>query len=243
MDPNAVDPELNELERRSVEFFDGELDAGERANFEARVAVEPELARGLDNWGFVGDALRASLEAEAEALPQARFEQAWDQFDATLAREGRLQEAAGQAPSLWSRIAAFLAPIRVPLAVGAAAAVIGVVAYSSGDGSPAVPEPTVATAQPASPTPEAATPEPGDAAGQPETAPAEPGGSGTQLAVAPEPATVEPFPAPASNEAEIERIEFGGRSGTISKVEGTRGTTTVIWVQEDEEPVESERSL
>ena len=51
------------------------------------------------------------------------------------------------------------------------------------------------------------------------------------------------FPEPESNEAEIEKIEFGGRSGTISHIQGSRGTTTVIWVQEDEEPVDSERSL
>ncbi len=52
-----------------------------------------------------------------------------------------------------------------------------------------------------------------------------------------------PLPAPESNDAEIERIEFGGASGRISHIEGVRGTTTVIWVEEDEEPADSERSL
>ena len=53
----------------------------------------------------------------------------------------------------------------------------------------------------------------------------------------------EPLPVPDSNEADVERIEFGGASGRISKIEGVRGTTTVIWIEEDEEPIDSERSL
>lgn len=66
------------------------------------------------------------------------------------------------------------------------------------------------------------------------------------VAVAPEPeATPEPdvFPQPEPGEAEIRRIEFGGQMGTISQLESRRGTTTVIWVTEDEDPVDSERSL
>jgi hypothetical protein len=51
-----------------------------------------------------------------------------------------------------------------------------------------------------------------------------------------------PIAPSGANDAEIERIEFGGRSGRISTIEGRRGTTTVIWVSE-EEPVPSERSL
>ena len=52
-----------------------------------------------------------------------------------------------------------------------------------------------------------------------------------------------PLPAPESNDADIERIEFGGASGRISHIEGVRGTTTVIWVEEEDEPADSERSL
>ena len=83
-----------------------------------------------------------------------------------------------------------------------------------------------------------AQPEAGEPSVRPEVAPSE--GS---LAVAPEPTPeVEMFPQPEPGEAEIRRIEFGGRSGTISRVEGSRGTTTVIWVN-DELPIDSERSL
>ena len=56
-------------------------------------------------------------------------------------------------------------------------------------------------------------------------------------------AAPEMFPQPEPGEAEIRRIEFGGRTGTISQVEGSKGTTTVIWVTEDDGPVDSERSL
>jgi hypothetical protein len=66
------------------------------------------------------------------------------------------------------------------------------------------------------------------------------------VALAPEPSPqVDPemFPQPEPGEAKIRRIEFGGQTGTISQVEGARGTTTVIWVTEDEGPADSERSL
>jgi cytoskeletal protein RodZ len=60
------------------------------------------------------------------------------------------------------------------------------------------------------------------------------------LAVAPEPE--QNFPAPDMHEAEIERIEFGGKNGRIGTIEGKRGTTTVIWVS-DEDAGPGQRSL
>jgi hypothetical protein len=49
---------------------------------------------------------------------------------------------------------------------------------------------------------------------------------------------------PRQNEAEIERIEFGGRSGRIDQIHGKNGqTTTVIWFTEDDPTENSERSL
>jgi hypothetical protein len=50
------------------------------------------------------------------------------------------------------------------------------------------------------------------------------------------------FPAPEMYEAEIERIEFGGKNGRIGTIEGKRGTTTVIWVS-DEDTAPGLRSL
>jgi hypothetical protein len=71
---------------------------------------------------------------------------------------------------------------------------------------------------------------------------------GPTIAVAPDPqpepsGKLEALSNPEPGEAQIKRIEFGGRTGTISQIEGNRGTTTVIWVTEDEEPVDTERSL
>ena len=47
------------------------------------------------------------------------------------------------------------------------------------------------------------------------------------------------MPVPQSNEAEIHGIEFGGKHGRISHT----GTVTVLYVEEDETPPNSERSL
>ena len=142
-------------------------------------------------------------------------------------------------------------PVRIPLAVfGAAAAVAVLFARSAGQPSDRV-ESAPTLAQDDSNT---QTEVPSDA--QPNTQPdtgtplapdvapnSNPGVAEGTLAVAPKPDTEsEMFPQPEPGEAEIRRIEFGGRSGTISQVEGSRGTTTVIWVN-DELPIDSERSL
>ena len=246
MSDPTQEQELSDFERRCVAYYDGELDAGERANFESQLAVEPEIKASLENWEFVGAMLRGGLEQDADAIPSARFEQIWDRFDETLAREARLQDAANHQPSFWEKVKAAFAPVRVPLAVGAAAAVIAVVAFQVGGGGPDAGAPSMANADeveaPApTPAPAIEAPAPDDAA--PAPAPDE----DTRIAAAdPEAGDLNKdpdFPVPESNEAEIERIEFGGRSGTITKIEGTRGTTTVIWVHEDEDPVDSERSL
>ena len=50
------------------------------------------------------------------------------------------------------------------------------------------------------------------------------------------------FPAPVSNDADIQQVEFGGKTGRITTIEGKKGTTTVIWVSE-QEPAEAGRSL
>jgi hypothetical protein len=94
----------------------------------------------------------------------------------------------------------------------------------------------------AGPNPQGASQDAPGVAPTPGPGPAEP----ERVAVAPEPSPevdLEMFPQPEPGEAEIRRIEFGGQTGTISAVEGARGTTTVIWVTEDEGPADSERSL
>ena len=47
------------------------------------------------------------------------------------------------------------------------------------------------------------------------------------------------MPVPETNDAEIHGIEFGGRNGRI----GHSGTVTVLYVEDDAQSTNSERSL
>lgn len=218
-------------------YFDDELE-GEHG-LERALAGDPELAAKLADLHFMRTIVSGALEQQAERVPEARFEQIWDAFDRTVERESRLQEAAEAPPSVWARLLAWARPLRVPIATVAAASVLAVV-FAKSIGSPDEGEATDAVA---SNTPqEAASEQPAEARpaqANPIQTPA--------IAVAPDPTQPDPnleaLSAPQPGEAEIKRIEFGGRTGTISQIEGNRGTTTVIWVTEDEEPVDTERSL
>lgn len=219
-------------------FFDNELE-GESGLAQA-IADDPDLAAKLADLQFMRSIVAGALEQHAERVPEARFEQIWDAFDRTVERESRLQDAADAPPRLWERLLHWARPLRVPLATLAAASIL-VVVFAKSIGSPDQDE---ATHEVASNTPEeAASEQPAEArsgARSSETT------KGPTIAVAPSPApnaNLEALSSPEPGEAEIKRIEFGGRTGTISQIEGNRGTTTVIWVTEDEEPVDTERSL
>lgn len=221
-------------------YFDGEMDAAERERFEAELGRQPELKRELADIGIMRELVVGGLEAEAKDVPDARFEQIWDEIDASIDRESRLQESAGTRPSVWARVLPFLRPAALPLAATAAAAAFVVVVVNA-SGDPSNSEPATAsndTVQ--APAPKAAAPEATGPAVEPPTqiAQAEPESDPDADADA-----VAEFEAPKSNEAEVERIEFGGHSGHIDRLEGSKGTTTVIWIEEDDEPVDSERSL
>ena len=235
--------QVQERDERLFAFFDGELDESERASVEAELAGDESLAATLADLSFMREIVVGDLERQADRVPEARFEQLWDNFEKTLERESRLQEAAEAPPALWQRMVDWLRPARMPLAAVAAAGVL-VFVFARGAGTP---EDVPADGEEiASNTPEQpASDQPASDSGvapQPETQ----GDPNPQVALAPPPKTdqeaPEMFPQPEPGEAEIRRIEFGGQSGTISQVEGTRGTTTVIWVTE-EDPVDSERSL
>ncbi|EDM80783.1 hypothetical protein PPSIR1_12908 [Plesiocystis pacifica SIR-1] len=226
-------------------YFDGELDAAAEAAMEAELEANPSLAEQLGDLSFMREIVAGDLELQAERVPEARFEQIWDSFERSLERESRLQEAAEAPPNLWERLLEWARPLRVPLAVVGTAAVVALVFAKSIQ----APEPDQGPDAVASNTPEdAASDQPAaDEASTPESeAPSlSTPSKAPQMAVAPNPDTkAEPemFPQPEPGEAEIRHISFGGRTGTISQVEGTRGTTTVIWVTEDV-PAQSERSL
>ncbi|PRP97435.1 hypothetical protein ENSA5_34270 [Enhygromyxa salina] len=236
-----------EIDEQLSAYFDDELEASTRAVVDAELEANPELAAHLADLEFMRTIVVGDLDHQAERVPEARFEQIWDSFEQTLDRESRLQEAAEAPPSLWERLSSWVRPIRVPVAaVAAAGALVFVFARSAGEPSEIEAEDDGAVASNTQED-QASDAQPSKQARQsPAVTPSAPAPEIGPIAVAPEPSPeVDPemFPQPEPGQAEIRRIEFGGQTGTISQVEGSRGTTTVIWVTEDEAPVDSERSL
>ncbi len=237
----------HEIDEQLSAYFDNELDGVGEARLAELIDGDPELASKLADLEFMRSMVVGTLEHQAERVPEARFEQIWDAFDRTVERESRLQEAAEAPPTWWQRLLSWARPLRVPLATVAAAGVLAVVitkSISTPEGEPETAsnttEESASEQPPTKPSTASQAPDPTLDQAPPQMALAPEGiitprpGEATKL---------ENFPQPEPGEAEIKRIEFGGRTGTISQIEGNRGTTTVIWVTEDEEPVDSERSL
>jgi anti-sigma factor RsiW len=199
-------------------YFDRELDEPEAAAVEAQLEQDEEMRRHLVQLQTMRKLVGRSLEVEADAVPSARFAQIWDRIDREIDRE----PAAAAAPAgLWIRVRAAWARLRTPVLVAAGAAAVTVLVLramapegaNKADDIASVPEPS-----PPGPAPETVpTPPPSKIA---KTEP-------------------EAFPAPKAGDAEIHGIEFGGKQGRISQT----GTLTVVYVEEDEEPKPSERSL
>jgi anti-sigma factor RsiW len=196
-------------------YIDGELGPAERAEVDQWLARDAQARALVAEFGLLRGAVEAGLAAEAAKVPEARFEQIWDEIDRALDRETAAHPSSAPAPSLWTRMLNVLRPVWVPVAATAAVAAVVVGVMASGaitrtDGK--ANQPAVAS---------------NDKAPAPVLADSQP-------VVTPE---VEPvIPAPSIGEAEIERIEFGGKAGRIGTIEGKRGTTTVIWISEDEPP-------
>jgi anti-sigma factor RsiW len=230
----------SEIHEQLSAYFDDELEQSVREFVEAELERDPELAAGLADLSFMRKMVVGDLENQADRVPEARFEQIWDSFEQTLERESRLQEAAEMPPTVWQRLTAWARPLRIPLAAVAAAGVL-VFVFARSAGAPSEQDEQTLASNTQDESPSDAEPSP--RAPQPAPVAPEPA---NRVAIAPEPSpelAPEMFPQPEPGEAEIRRIEFGGQSGTISQVEGARGTTTVIWVTEDEGPADSERSL
>ncbi|MCA9659739.1 MAG: zf-HC2 domain-containing protein [Myxococcales bacterium] len=211
-------------------YFDGELGAEERAAFEAALAGDPEARLNLEELALLREAIVGSLEAEAAAVPEARFEQIWDEVDRTLDRDARLQQAADVNVSIWSRMAAFFRPVWAPT-LGVAAAAAAIALYVGGGDSQSPENTPTQVASKDGPPAEEAAPAPKETA--PAPAPADEGLIAAKVDDA----------LPANSEAEIQRIEFGGKTGRIDRIESKQGITTVIWISEDDETTDSERSL
>jgi negative regulator of sigma E activity len=216
-------------------YFDEELTAEQAEVVALALAEDPQLHSEHAQLGMLGGVLRSALEAEAEAVPAARFEQIWDEIDRAIERDARLQAGANRNASIWTRLWAALRPVRVPVLAAAAAAAVAIVVLGRGAGEPNNPESTPSVAEAPQPT-LAPAEAPVVAPAPPDRlaikGPAEPAPSNTD-------AKLPPMPVPQSNEAEIHGIEFGGKQGRISHT----GTVTVLYVEEDETPPNSERSL
>lgn len=213
--------------------FDEELTPDQAATIERALADDPQLRTEHQQFAVLRGTVCAALEAEAQAVPAARFEQIWDQIDRAIERDARLQAEANRHASLWTRLWAALRPVRVPVLATAAAATVAIVVLGPGSSAPNNPggAPSVAEASP--PTPEAPVVAPPSA---PRVADVE---AVTPAESTPAEGKLPPMPVPESSEAEIHGIEFGGKHGRISNT----GTVTVLYVEEDETPPKSERSL
>jgi len=200
-------------------YIDGELGPDERAEVDQWLARDPQARALVAEFGLLRGAVTAGFEAEAAKVPEARFEQIWDEIDRALDRETAIHPSTQPTPSLWTRMLGVLRPVWVPVAATAAVAgiVVGIV------GSGAITRTDGPATQPALASNEATSaPVLADSKPVVHVEPVEP---------------VEPVvPAPSLGEAEIERIEFGSKAGRIGTIEGKRGTTTVIWISEDEPP-------
>jgi len=205
-------------------FFDDELEEGDSKEFARELDRDPELRHHLEQMGTMRDLVSRSLELRATEVPRARFEQIWDEIDRSLDAEARNVRAPAPA-SIWSRLWEATRPYRMPVlaAAGAAAVAVAVVQFTGSEGVNE--EPSIASVPELPPTQATPTPNRPDQAIAQRT---------------PEPpAKPDVFPTPKSGEAEIHGVEFGGKVGRISQT----GTVTVLYVEEDDTPQKSERSL
>lgn len=200
-------------------YHDGELTPEERALVERTLAQDPQASAYLAGLKSLHSAIVAGFEADAARVPEARFEQVWDEIERALDNDARPQKAPPELPSVWARLRGVLRPLFVPaVSVGAVAAVALVVWFGSGE-APTNTGTVVAS------NPAANRPVLPDISAPPVD----------------EPEVV--LPAPDGGPAHIQRIEWGVKSGRISEIEGKRTTTTVIWISDDDDQTGSERSL
>lgn len=224
-------------------YFDGELTGSEKQELDAQIEAEPCLKWELDQLEILRSVVVESATLQAERVPAARFEQVWAEIERTIERDAREQRAQRAPQGPWARLRAALKPLRLPGLVVVAAAGVAwlVVSYSRPGAVPA----DLGTGGIA----EAVTEVPAPAA---EVAPVPPrrqgaaaGGAG-RMAASDQEASMDDdgggwmtFTPPKPGDADVHNVEFGGRTGRIAQT----GTVTVLYVEEDVEPKDSERSL
>lgn len=237
--------------------FDGESTGAEAHELAAQIDADPELREELAQLGIVRGLVQETLKTKAAEIPQARFEQIWDEIDRQLDREAAV--AGPQAGSFWTRVWTALRPVRIPLAAAAAAAAVTLVVVSVMDDDPGNPRKGLGAEN--NPGAVASAQEPA-AEQEPNKAPASSAESkdapsvhpaGERMAVAPtndlSPSNPDDLdgldgfdddlPSPKKVEAKIHGVEFSGHTGRISKT----GTVTVLYLEEEVQPKDTERSL
>lgn len=229
-------------------YFDGEATDAEASAIRRAIDDDPDLAAELEQLGVMQELTQVSLTQAAEEVPQARFEQLWDQIDRAIEQDERLQESANTPAGLWDRLKAAFAPVKWPMAAAGVAAAVTVVVMNSGlDAPEGAPSPAVAeqgtnkTPEAPSVSPVGATPK---AALTPEAkAPSVMPDSKTIAQRMPEDDSVavgQPLaPVPEDSRADVHEIEGAGSDVRISNA----GTVTVLYVEEDVTDQGSERSL
>ncbi len=248
--------ELLELQLQVSAAFDDELIREQMDLVSAEIDEDPRLASMRSDLNFVRQAVRAHLMDAAVAVPEARFEQMRIAVDRAIDAQLAVKAELASAPSWRTTVAAWWTSLRTPALLMAGASAALCVVWLSGGLSSSNPGQGGVNGGPAMAS-KAGHDKGEQSGGAAQGGRATPGGSviaptgGSQgtvvadrrVAAPTAPDVITPIGDPASNEAEIERIEFGGASGRISQIEGVRGTTTVIWIDEGDEPTVSERDL
>lgn len=225
-------------------YFDGEASETEASAIRQVIENDPELAAELEQLGVMAELTAASLQDAAADVPQARFEQIWDQIDRAIEEDERKAIPTAPPAGLWDRLKAAFAPVKWPVAAAAAAAVVTVFVMRTG-GDEAGSEPMADRGANKAPG-ISSMPETADEDGSkrdnaptpPKVSPA-PDNRLAERMPAPEPTVTQPLaPVPEDSRVELHEIEGSGNDVRISN-----GTVTVLYVEEEIEDGSSERSL
>ncbi|MBL4687112.1 MAG: hypothetical protein JKY37_21125 [Nannocystaceae bacterium] len=232
-------------------YFDGEASDAEAKGVREAIEGDPELAAELEQLGIMQELTQASLKSAAAEVPEARFEQIWDQIDRAIEQGERLQDSANAPAGLWGRLMAAFAPVKWPLAAAGAAAAVTLLAVNIGsEGAPGeTVDDTIADrgtdhrANKAPELPSEVSADDGVAQPAPTQDPAaNPMPDPTRLALR-HPVDVVRVGQPLAPLPENSRVKFHEIEGAGNDVRISSGTVTVLYVEDDAEEQGSERSL
>lgn len=130
-----------------MQHADGELDARQAADVDARLERDPEACAKADALGEITELVRSHLELAADDVPQRSFDAMWRKIDRSIAVS--LDKPSG----VWPRITGWLDRHRGHVITGAvsagAVAALALVLRTSGDDSTRAPQRGAFDVQPA----------------------------------------------------------------------------------------------